>query len=78
MSLESALRDRIVASVGDGFAEQIEFTKTLVRFPSLRGAEHTIQDFVFRALRDFGLTMERFAMDRNAIPRHALGELENG
>ena len=44
--------------------------KTLVRFPSLRGAEHAIQDFVFRALRDFGLTMERFAMDRDAIARH--------
>jgi len=73
MKLESALRDRIVASVNDGFAEQIEFTKTLVRFPSLRGAEHTIQDFVFRALRDFGLTMERFAMDRDAIARHPGG-----
>ena len=73
MKLEAALRDRIVASVNDGFAEQIEFTKTLVRFPSLRGAEHTIQDFVFRALRDFGLTMERFAMDRDAIARHPGG-----
>ncbi len=73
MTLDSALRDRIVASVSDGFAEQIEFTKTLVRFPSLRGAEHTIQDFVFRSLRDFGLTMERFAMDRDAIARHPGG-----
>ena len=54
MSLDPALRDRIVASVSDGFAEQIEFTKALVRFPSLRGAEHTIQDFVFRALRHLG------------------------
>ena len=62
-----------MASVSDGFAEQIEFTKALVRFPSLRGAEHTIQDFVFRSLRDFGLTMERFAMDRDAIARHPGG-----
>ena len=73
MSLDPALRDRIVASVRDGFAEQIEFTKALVRFPSLRGAEHTIQDFVFRSLRDFGLTLERFAMDRDAIARHPGG-----
>ena len=73
MKPEAALRDRIVASVNDGFAEQIEFTKTLVRFPSLRGAEHTIQDFVFRSLRDFGLTMERFDMDRDAIARHPGG-----
>ena len=73
MTLESALRDRIVVSVNDGFAEQIEFTKTLVRFPSLRGAEHTIQDFVFRSLRDFGLTMDRFDIDRGAIARHPGG-----
>ena len=78
MSLDPALRDRIVASVGDGFAEQIAFTKALVRFPSLRGAEHTIQDFVFRALRDFGLTMERFAMDRDAIARHPGGSKFSG
>jgi len=73
MSLDPALRDRIVASVRDGFAEQIAFTQALVRFPSLRGAEHTIQDFVFRSLRDFGLTLERFAMDRDAIARHPGG-----
>jgi acetylornithine deacetylase len=73
MTLDPALRDRIIASVNDGFAEQIEFTQALVRFPSLRRAEHTVQDFVFRALRDFGLTMERFAMDRDAIARHPGG-----
>jgi acetylornithine deacetylase len=33
-------------TVGEGFAEQIAFTKALVGFPSVRGAEHTIQDFV--------------------------------
>ena len=38
MSIEPSLRDRIVKSVGEGFAEQVEFTKTLVGFPSQRGA----------------------------------------
>lgn len=73
MSIEPSLRDRILTSVGEGFAEQVEFTKALVGFPSQRGAEHTIQDFVFRSYRDHGLTMERFAMDRDAIERHPGG-----
>jgi acetylornithine deacetylase len=73
MSIEPSLRDRIMTSVGEGFAEQIAFTKTLVGFPSQRGAEHTIQDFVFRIYRDYGLTMERFEMDRDAIARHPGG-----
>lgn len=73
MALESHLRDRILASVADGFPEQIEFTRSLVRFPSVRGAEHAIQDFVFRAYRAHGLAMERFDMDRAAIERHPGG-----
>src|SRR4051812_49103754 len=73
MMIDHDLRQRIVASVRQGFAEQIEFTKTLVRFPSVRGAEHAIQDFVFRSLRDEGLALDRFAMDRCAIERHPGG-----
>jgi acetylornithine deacetylase len=73
MKLDSNLRDRIIASVEKGFAEQVAFAQDLVRFRSLRGDEHAIQDFVFRALRDRGLAMERFAMDRDAISRHPGG-----
>jgi acetylornithine deacetylase len=73
MTLEPSLRDRILASVADGFAEQVEFTKKLVAFPSVRGAEHAIQDFVFRAYRAHGLAVERFSMDRDAIARHPGG-----
>ena len=40
MPLDPALRDNILASVEAGFAEQIAFTQELIRFPSLRGAEH--------------------------------------
>src|SRR6202008_733589 len=52
--IDPDLRQRIVESVREGFAEQIDFTKALVRFPSVRGAEHAIQDFVFRSYRDYG------------------------
>ena len=73
MPIDPALRDRIIASVDVGFAEQVEVTKTLVRFASLRGAEHTTQDFVFRAFGDEGLALDRFLMDRAAIERHPGG-----
>ena len=73
MPLDPALRDRILASVEAGFAEQIAFTQEMIRFGSLRGQEHACQDFVFRALKDRGLTMDRFAMDRAAIAAHPGG-----
>jgi acetylornithine deacetylase len=73
MALDADLRAHIIASVEEGFAEQIAFTQDLVRFRSLRGQEHAIQDFVFRVLRDRGYAMERFAMDAEAIARHPGG-----
>lgn len=73
MPLDPALRDRILASVEEGFAEQVAFTQEMVRFGSLRGQEHAVQDFVFRALRERGFTMDRFAMDREAIAAHPGG-----
>src|ERR1044072_1016582 len=73
MTIEYDLRDRIIASVKEGFAEQIEFTKALVRFPSIRGEDHAIQDFVIRSFRDEGLALDRFSMDRAAIEQHPGG-----
>ena len=73
MTIGHELRENIIASVKEGFAEQIEFTKALVRFPSVRGAEHAIQDFLFRCFRDEGLALDRFSMDRAAIEQHAGG-----
>ncbi len=73
MSLDIALRDKILASVDTGFAEQIAFTQELVRFHSVRRAEHACQDFVYRALRDRGFAIDRFSMDRVAIEAHPGG-----
>jgi acetylornithine deacetylase len=67
------LHQNIISSVKEGFAEQIEFTKALVRFESTRGAEHAIQDFVFRSLKEEGFALERCNMDRTAIERHPGG-----
>ena len=73
MTLPAALRDQILRSVDDGFAQQIAFTQELIRFPSTRGQENACQDFVFRALKARGLTVDRFAMDEKAIAAHPGG-----
>ena len=64
MTLDPTLRDRIAAAVAEGFDRQVAFTQDLIRFGSTRGAEHAVQDFVFRALRNRGYAMERFEMDQ--------------
>jgi acetylornithine deacetylase len=73
MSLDPSIRDRIISSVDQGFDEQVAFTQDFIRFPSTRGAEHAVQDFVFRALRNRGYAMDRFEMDQDAIERHPGG-----
>jgi acetylornithine deacetylase len=73
MARAGDLREKIVESVRQGFGEQLEYTKALVRFESTRGAEHAIQDFVFRSYRDCGLAIDRFGMDRGRIEAHPGG-----
>ena len=73
MTLAPELRSRIVASVDNGFADQLAFTQKLVSFPSVRGAELAVQDFTFRELQKRGYVMDRFAMDREAIEAHPGG-----
>lgn len=70
MKLDPALCERILASVEAGFDLQLSFTQELMRFASVRGAEHACQDFVFRALRQRGYSVDRFSMDRVAIAAH--------
>jgi acetylornithine deacetylase len=68
--MSTEYHDRIVTAVREGFSDQIEFTQALVRFPSVRGAEHAIQDFIFRSYRDEGFALDRFAMEQSVIERH--------
>ncbi|TNC07253.1 ArgE/DapE family deacylase [Methylobacterium terricola] len=73
MPLDPALRDRLVAAVAENFDAQIAHTQALMRFPSTRGEEQAIQDFVFRTFRERGYAMDRFAMDRDQIESHPGG-----
>ncbi len=73
MPLSPELSARIVDAVDAGFDDQIAMTQEMIRFPSLRGMEHPVQDYVYRALRDRGMAMDRFEMDEAAITRHPGG-----
>ncbi len=68
--LENRLADDILAAVEANFERQVAFTRDLVRFPSLRGQEHTAQDFLFTAMKARGLAMDRWAIDVASIEGH--------
>src|ERR1700688_923217 len=70
--LDAALTTAIMKSVDAGFDEQVALTQELVKFPSVRGAEHTAQDFVASALRERGLAVDRWRIDIDDI-RHMPG-----
>lgn len=72
-ALDPKLAADIKAAVEEGFADQLALASALIRIPSQRGAEHAVQDFVFREMRRRGLVVDRFGMDRAAIERHPGG-----
>ena len=73
MSLDPMLATRITEAVAAGFADQVAHIQALVRFGSTRGAEHAIQDFVFRSFRARGYALDRFTMDGAALAAHPGG-----
>lgn len=68
--IDDALAEKIRAAVKDGMADQIAFTEELVRKPSVRGQEHTAQDFLFTEMKERGLAMDRWAIDVASIENH--------
>ncbi len=71
--LDTALMNDILDAVGKGFGKQLDYTQALIRFPSTRGHEHAIQDFVHDTWRSRGYAVERVWMDQAAIERHPGG-----
>jgi acetylornithine deacetylase len=64
------LERAIVAAVDQRFDDQLRFTQDLVRFPSTRTSEATIQDFVHTALQRRGLHMDRWLVREDDIKHH--------
>ncbi len=56
----SDLASKIMNAVDEGFDDQVAFTAELVKYPSLRGQEHTAQDFMAREMRGRGLSVDRW------------------
>lgn len=69
-ALDAKLAAEIVAAVEAGFAGETAFIQDLVRLPSLRGQEHTAQDFMHRALTERGYAMDRWTIDVAEIETH--------
>jgi acetylornithine deacetylase len=69
-ALDESLATEIMAAVESGFDDQIAFTQDLVRYPSLRGQEHTAQAFVYESLAERGYAMDRWAIDVSEIEAH--------
>lgn len=68
--LSDTLSAEILSAVEKGFGTQTAFTQDLVRHPSMRGQEHTAQDFIHSALSERGYAMDRWAIDVSEIENH--------
>src|SRR5690625_3443184 len=55
-AIETQIRD----AVDQHFDEQIDYLAEIVRFPSVRGAEHTLQDFFAADMAQRGLAVDRW------------------
>lgn len=69
-SLDDAMSRKIQNAVDDAFDEQLVFTAELVREPSLRNAEASVQDLMFAAMQARGLGMDRWPIDSPALRDH--------
>jgi acetylornithine deacetylase len=68
--LDADLTRRLFAAIDADWDRQIAFTRELIRYPSLRGQEHTAQEFVHKALAERGYAMDRWTIDVDAIRDH--------
>ncbi len=66
-SLDSSTAIAIRDAVDRGFDQEVEFTAELVKFPSLRGAEASAQDFIASEFRARGLQVDRWRVELEDI-----------
>lgn len=66
----TAAEQNILAAVDANFDAQIEYLKALVRFPSVRGQEAPVQDFIYTDLAQRGYQMDRWRVREDDIRHH--------
>ncbi len=59
---DAAVFDRLSRAVETGFGQQTAFLADLVRFPSIRGEEAPLQDWMARQLADRGYVVDRYTL----------------
>jgi acetylornithine deacetylase len=65
--LDNEIAAAITEQVDRGFDEQIRFTQDMVRCPSVRGQEHTVQDLMASAMASRGLAVDHWKVEVDAI-----------
>jgi acetylornithine deacetylase len=68
---DPALLERLRSVVAANFAAETEFLADLVRFPSTRGNEAPLQDWMARQLAARGYQVDRFTLADVPLPSHA-------
>ena len=68
--INQAQKQAIIAAVDAGFEQQIAFTQSLVRLPSVRGQEEGAQTVMAKALSERGYSVDRWAIDIDQIKQH--------
>lgn len=61
---DDAIHERLRQAVAAGFGRQTEFLADLVRFPSVRGEEGPLQDWMARQLARRGYSVDRYTLDQ--------------
>jgi acetylornithine deacetylase len=70
---DAATLERLFAAVDAGFAAQVAFLQELVRFPSRRGEEAPLQDWMAREFARRGYAVDRFTLADVPLPAHEKG-----
>jgi acetylornithine deacetylase len=69
--IDAALLVRLRTAVAQNFAAETRFLQELVRFPSTRGNEAPLQDWMARQLAQRGYAVDRFTLADVPLPAHA-------
>ena len=67
---DNALLARLTTAVDAVFDKQVAFLQELVRFPSLRGQEAPLQDWMAREFTRRGYVVDRFTLADVGLPSH--------
>lgn len=64
------LLERLRTAIDETFAEQVAFLAHVVRFPSVRGKEAPLQDWLARQFRDRGYAVDRYTLADVPLASH--------